>query len=198
MPLLFLGKTGKLAHKMFKAAREANESYDAVLQAFEGFFLRYEQDNILRNYLKHPRILQPAREQKLREVVAELKAPPVIEEVVLTLYHNKLLPKMKLVRRLYTKLVAEARNEVRAAIVSAEPLTEQQYAAIAAKMQKLAPGANLVIEREVNAALVGGFVIRVGNKVQDLSVNTQIERMEVHLKKFFDSNEKAVDRVLRM
>jgi hypothetical protein len=92
-----------------------------------------------------------------------------------------------------------------------QPLSEKQYEAISAKMRKLVkPDETLVITREVpqpssspsmtpfgrspvthlqvEPALVGGFIIRIGNRAQDLSVANQITRMEAHLKDFFAKN----------
>ena len=50
--------------------------------------------------------------------------------------------------------------------------------------------------RQIEPALVGGFAIRIGGRVQDLSVASQINRMEAHLKQFFAKNTDAVDKVL--
>jgi hypothetical protein len=89
----------------------------------------------------------------------------------------------------FRELVQEHRKEVEGAVVSAEPLTDSQFNAIVGKMQKLtASGEKLLIKRQVDPDLIGGFVIRVGDRVQDLSVAAQIARMQKHLGTFFSSN----------
>jgi len=83
-------------------------------------------------------------------------------------------------------LIAEDRKEVHGVVQSAEPLTDDQFQRICAKMQNLvAKGEKLVVSREVNPKLLGGFKIRIGFLEQDLSVATQIGQFHSALKTAF-------------
>jgi F-type H+-transporting ATPase subunit delta len=195
--LIFVGPAGKAAHELFNAAKAANK-LDQVRSSASDFAIHYEIKREIRVHLLNPRTSPEDKIAYLRQVAAELNCDPITVEAVCKLQKSKRLKKISEVVRLFNLLLAEHRKEQYGAIISAVPLTDQQYEQITAKMNKLVkPNEKLLIERQIDPNLLGGFQIRVGNRVQDLSVAAQITRMEKTLHEFLSSNAQAVDKVLK-
>jgi F-type H+-transporting ATPase subunit delta len=75
-----------------------------------------------------------------------------------------------------TQLHNEALGRQQVQVTSAQPLTADQKLAIAAQL-KSAFGKDAVLEERVDASLLGGIVLRIGDRVYDGSVLGKMEQM---------------------
>jgi len=195
-PSFFVGPAGKAAHKLFDEALKANV-LDNVKQSLDKFLAVYESKRDIKNALLNPRTTIDDKLKYVRDVTASVGCDELTAEHLLVLQKAKRLGKVAEIARNYATLLAEHRKERHGSVISAEPLSDAHFEQIREKMLKLVrPDERLIISREVNPDLVGGFVIRIGNRAQNLSVAAQITRMETHLKEFFAKNKQAVDKVL--
>lgn len=195
-PSVFLGPAGKVAHSLFNQASK-DGSLDTVKASLFAFAAMFEAKREIQINLMNPRTALEDKFKYVREVAASVGATEALAEALVGMQRDKKLHKVGDASKFFNVLVAEHRKEKTGSIISAEPLSEKQYEAIGAKMRKLVkPDETLLITRELEPSLVGGFIIRIGNRAQDLSVASQISRMESHLKDFFATNSAAVDKVL--
>lgn len=195
-PSYFVGPIGKVSHGIFNEALKTN-SLESVKQALWAFVHLLEDKREIRMNLMSPITSFEQKFDYVRELAVSVGANEAVSNALVGLQRDKKLHKLNEIAKNFNVLLAEHRKEKSGAIISAEPLSEQQYAAITAKMNKLVkPDEKLIINREIEPALVGGFIIRIGNRAQDLSVQSQITRMEKHLKAFFAQNEDAASKVL--
>ena len=81
----------------------------------------------------------------------------------------------------YRALVARHRGEVTAEVISAAPLSDTQRAAVEQAL-KQAIGSNVAIDTDVDPALIGGMVVRVGSRMVDSSLRTKIQRLQLAMK----------------
>jgi len=70
---------------------------------------------------------------------------------------------------------------VRARVTSAAPIDDDSANAMALRLAG-ATNARVIVEREVDPALLGGVVAQVGSLVYDGSVRTQLEDLRKQLK----------------
>jgi len=68
-----------------------------------------------------------------------------------------------------------------ATLTSAEPLTEEQQASLTEKVKQVSGTEHVEIDLQVDPALIGGFVLRVGSKVIDASLAGQVRRLGLAL-----------------
>lgn len=68
-----------------------------------------------------------------------------------------------------------------ATLTSAEPLSEEQQASLTEKVKQVAGTEQVEIDLQVDPALIGGFVLRVGSKVIDASLAGQVRRLGLAL-----------------
>ena len=78
-----------------------------------------------------------------------------------------------------SKEVAALANRDVAHVVSAAPLTNEQNQALAQKLERIY-GREMNIHSEVDASLLGGLVIRVGDEVIDGSTSGKLERLRAN------------------
>ncbi len=75
----------------------------------------------------------------------------------------------------FTSLVRLAQERRTATVTSAVPLTEQEQAAIRARLDARRPG--LLYDWRVDSSLLAGITVKVGDDVTDASVRSRIERL---------------------
>jgi ATP synthase F1 delta subunit len=171
------GTSGKYATGLFNVAKEQK-------------VLKQVQDDLptLREVFKteHVRVilLNPTEEQDeqlkvLNELLPTLGLHKVTQEFGTVLFATKALDEMDDIVRDFNKLVDHELKLVHGTVTSAEPLTTQQYEKIVARMQgTLEKGQTLVVSQRVNAQILGGLIVRVGEVEQDLSISTRLDTLE--------------------
>lgn len=82
----------------------------------------------------------------------------------------------------YSILADELSGVVRPVITSALPLGETRIAEIKAALEK-STGKKVILKVEIDPSLIGGVVTKIGDKVLDGSVKTQLTRIEAILQK---------------
>lgn len=80
----------------------------------------------------------------------------------------------------FDALVKEHKGIVPVSIISAAPLDAKTKDAITSKVQTLVKG-QLEIEEKIDAALIGGFVVRMGDTQIDASVASQFNNLKQRL-----------------
>src|SRR5690606_12522772 len=72
-------------------------------------------------------------------------------------------------------------NIVKAKVISASPLSQDHRDQLTALLEK-ETDSTILLENEVDADLIGGLVIRVGDRQIDASVLGKLQRLEKHFK----------------
>jgi F-type H+-transporting ATPase subunit delta len=85
-----------------------------------------------------------------------------------------------LIARHFRDLADEASGRVRANVKSAQPLTPDATSKIKTALAK-ATGKQVILETEVDAALIGGIVTTVGSYTLDRSVRASLARLRTNL-----------------
>ncbi len=84
------------------------------------------------------------------------------------------------VAALYEVLRAEAEGKVEAQVISAQPLSDEQRAAIAASLSKRL-GSDVSLSVEIDEELLGGAIIRANDLVIDGSVRGRLNKLASQL-----------------
>jgi F-type H+-transporting ATPase subunit delta len=80
----------------------------------------------------------------------------------------------------FARLYEEHRGVQRAQVVSAVPLTGDQETRLKAQLDRLT-GKDVVLEKSVDRAILGGVVVQLGNRIIDRSFRHGIKRMRESL-----------------
>ncbi|MBB2199287.1 ATP synthase F1 subunit delta [Gluconacetobacter sp. 1c LMG 22058] len=105
----------------------------------------------------------------------------VIRNFVGVVARNRRLPRLAEILDAVAAIAAARRGEAVAEIVSAQPLTDVQRIQIQGRLAE-AGYSKVNIQERVDAALLGGLVVRVGARLYDTSLNSRLTRLHHAMK----------------
>lgn len=126
----------------------------------------------------------------LSALAAQFKLSKLSEKLLGVVAQNRRLPDLGAIVASAQELIAEHRGEVTAEVTAAQALDQSQIEAIASNLKKVL-GKNVQVNLHVDAAIMGGLIVKVGSRLIDSSVKTKLERLHRALKSNNESSDKA-------
>jgi F-type H+-transporting ATPase subunit delta len=83
--------------------------------------------------------------------------------------------------RSYLAELADRRGEVTAEVTSAQQLSPAQTESLEAAL-RTAVGSKVALSVDVDSSLIGGLVVKVGSRMVDSSLKTQLQKMKLAMK----------------
>ena len=78
-------------------------------------------------------------------------------------------------------LVNEHKGIVKAEVISAAELSDDQKASVAIAVEKVV-GTQVEIVYSVDSSIIGGLIVKVGSKMLDASIQTKLEKLKLEMK----------------
>jgi len=162
------------------AAEEgAVERFHGELARVEAVFSAHPE---LGSLLSNPAYGIEAKLDTLRDVASRLALSDTIRNFLLLLQERNRMTCLGAIFSNYSVLADELSGVVRPVITTALPLDEARTAEIKAALEK-STGKKVILKLEIDPSLIGGVVTKIGDKVLDGSVKTQLTRIEAILQK---------------
>lgn len=134
----------------------------------------YEGSAPLRSIVANPGVSLDERRKVIDQIARRASFHPMIRNFMMLLLDNDRFGFIGGIADDLDDMVDEHAGNVRAHVTTASPLKDSQVAVIKGAIAKLT-GKNVLLETDVDPALVGGIVTRVGSTLYDGSVRTQLE-----------------------
>jgi len=159
------------AGALLELARKANDTagWGHMLQRVADAI---EEDRNLRTFLESPRISAPRKLQMLERAFQD-RTPRLFLRFLQQLVHNRRQTLIGDIAREYFALLDEAEGRVRAHVTVARQTDDAQLAAISRELSRML-GKQVVPEVYVNPAILGGVIVRVGDRVLDGSARRRL------------------------
>jgi F-type H+-transporting ATPase subunit delta len=135
---------------------------------------RVLQDAGVVSFLENPRVGQARKTELLQSALSGV-APAALNLARLLVARNRLRMMPSLVAE-YRRLVHEHKGLVEADVVTAVPITEGEEARIGRDLAVIT-GKTVMLGVEVDPQIMGGLVVRVGDKLIDGSVRTRLQEL---------------------
>jgi F-type H+-transporting ATPase subunit delta len=119
-------------------------------------------------------------EQLIQVIARSGSLQPTLGKLLLMLAERDRLVILPDVAHVFDVRLMEHQNVVRARIVTAVALSPDRVTALAAGLTR-ATGRNVQVETQVDPAIIGGAVARIGGTVYDGSITRQLERIRESL-----------------
>jgi F-type H+-transporting ATPase subunit delta len=160
---------------LFELAQEAGsrEEVGQDLSAFDGFLAG---DEDLREALLSPVLTRDVKAQVLDAVLDATGPNPYVANFLRVLLEARKLSLLSQMVAAFRDLADEAAGRVQGTVAASMPLEEADVKALSEALSRTLRK-EVRLGSELDPALCGGVVARVGNLVFDGSVRTQLQRM---------------------
>jgi F-type H+-transporting ATPase subunit delta len=123
-----------------------------------------------------------SKSEILKELVAKLQISPMVSNLLMLLLERGRLSVLPQIAESYGTFADELSGVIRPTLSSGLPLEPAQIEEIRAALEK-STGKKVELKVEVDPSLIGGVVTKIGGKVFDGSVRTQLARIQDILQK---------------
>lgn len=162
----------RYAAALMGASRDAT-ALDAVRADAKALADLAESSEAFAVFLDHPRIPVDKRDELLNLLFAD-KLQSVTLDFLRLLSHKQRLGILVEILRVFQEALDAEKGIVTVWVRSAEKLIQRQEAEISAKLAKRL-GKTIRLETEVDPGLIGGFLVKVGDTIEDYSLATKLE-----------------------
>lgn len=175
----------KAAIRYAKAVlQEANDSNVAqeMFEDMQTVHATIENSKELRAVLKSPVIKNHDKKEALLKIFAnQSKTTHGLIEILIA---NKRIAQLGMVASSYIGLFNDVKGVKVAKVTTAVPLTPSIEEKVLAKVKELTGSSNVTLENEIDTAIIGGFILRVG----DLQFNASIANQLGNIKREFSKS----------
>lgn len=170
----------KYAQAIYELAAEKNslDQVEAELRMVEQTIGTYPD---LSTLVYHPRVPMQAKKETLQKLFAA-ELTDFVLKFLLLLVDKRRETVLPAIIAEYIRLANQARNIDEAEVITALPLSAAQQTALADKLS-LITGKKIVLKQRVDRSILGGVIVKIGDKLIDGSVARQMERLKTTLLK---------------
>jgi F-type H+-transporting ATPase subunit delta len=169
----------RYARALFRTALGHGE-VDEVAQSLGIVTTAAAQSPELMAVLHHPRITRQ-RKQELLQQVFEGRVRPDVEHFLFMLVEKDRAVIIPNVAEQFLRMLDEYRREMDAEALTAIPLSQAQKDALRRQLEA-ATGYTVRLTTRIDESILGGLVVRVGDRMFDGSVTTQLQTIREQLK----------------
>ena len=170
------GVASRYANALFGLAEERGglEQAGADLASLQQ--MAQESDDLGR-LLASPIVSREQHARAMDAVAERLGASDTVRSFLGVLARQRRLGALGAIIDEFARLLAAHRGEETAQVISAVPLDEAQLGTVREAVAKFA-GRPVQLAAEVDPALLGGVVVRVGSRMVDASLRTKLQNLE--------------------
>ncbi|HHG90765.1 MAG TPA: F0F1 ATP synthase subunit delta [Devosia sp.] len=168
------------AHALFDLATETKNvsAVEKDLKAIES--LVGESDDFS-DFLRSPLIATDVKSAAIEAIVVKAGLGEMVAHFVQLVARNGRLFVLPAMISAFYDLAAKARDELRAEVTSASPLSKTQLGKLARTL-KSRLGKTVTLDTHVDPSLIGGLVVKVGSRMIDSSLKTKLGAMRIAMK----------------
>ncbi|MFO0995934.1 MAG: F0F1 ATP synthase subunit delta [Alphaproteobacteria bacterium] len=170
----------RYASALYELAEAKGQIDDAAAHLKTVQAMLHSSDD-LRRMVSSP-LLGRERQSKAMAVLLErARVSDLVRRFVGVVAANGRLFALGAIADAYLRLLAARRGEVTVEVQTAQPLDDRQMQALGQVLRPVV-GEKVAFDVKVDAALLGGLVVRVGSRMFDSSLRTKLQRLQLAMK----------------
>ncbi len=174
------GMAGRYATALFDLAQEAN-ALDAVAKDLNSLRGLIDGSDDMKRLVRSPVFTADEQTGAINAILDRLSVHALTRKFVGLVAKNRRLFALRDMARAYAALLAKHRGEMTATVTSAHPLSDAQVTSLKATLkQSFKLDVNLTTD--VDPALLGGLVVKVGSRMIDTSLKTKLDNLQLAMK----------------
>ncbi len=153
---------------------------DTVFDELKGFQALVAASSDLHEVVANPTIQLSQKQAVLAQLATRLKLHPITTNFLTVLMKNQRLMYLDAVVEAVGRDLDVRRGVVAAEVTTAAPLADDKRAALLGKL-KSATGKDVRVTFQTDPALIGGVVTRIGSRIYDGSIRSQLDSFREQL-----------------
>jgi F-type H+-transporting ATPase subunit delta len=171
---------GRYASALFELARD-DKSVEAVELSLSTLQAALTQSADFRRLTTSPLVNRAAAGRAVDAAAGQMDLDPLTRRFLGVLAENRRLSEIGHVVRAFRQLAAAWRGEASAEVTSAHPLSDDQVEELKHQLRARV-GREVRVDLQVDPALLGGLVVRIGSQMIDSSIRTRLNALARTLK----------------
>lgn len=175
--------TGALAKRYAKALAEVAADADALESVgaeLDRVGALWDAEAAMAGFFNNPGILLRDKTQTLTTVSQQMQLSPLVTKFLDLLLTRDRLQAVPSVARVFRDLMNKRLGRVQATVTTATPLAPDLTENLRRRMAEVL-GKTVLLEPQVDPAILGGIVVQVDSTVYDGSLKTQLGQLREHL-----------------
>lgn len=160
---------------------EEQKVLDQTADDLRGLATMLDESDDFRRLIRSPVISKEDQAGAANAVVEKAGATELVQRFIGAVAANRRLFALPTIITSFLDLLATRRGVVRAQVTSAQALSESQRQELSDAL-KASMGNEVSLDVQVNPALIGGLIVRVGSRMIDSSLKTKLERLQLAMK----------------
>lgn len=180
-PVQMYGVAGRYTNALYAAAASKDEllTVEKDLKLFKDTMA---SSAALRNFVIDPSISRTKKVAGVVSLCTESGACESTKNALSALAEGGRMTDVTKVIDMYSELLSAAKGELTAVITSAEPLNAGQAEEVVTALNQMTGGSGKVtVETKLDPSLIAGMTITFGDKYIDMSVASQVKRLNAML-----------------
>lgn len=166
---------------LFELATEQNR-VDELLEEVVGLLDVLNSNPGYTSFMTHPRVTKEEK-KSITEDIFKGKISDELLGLLITINEKGHFADTGNVLTYFVSRVRELRNIGVATVTTPIPLSESEQHSVEKRLLETTPYVSLEMSYEVDPSLIGGMVIRIGDRVVDSSIKTKLEQLSRDLYK---------------
>ncbi|MGB9058676.1 MAG: F0F1 ATP synthase subunit delta, partial [Pseudolabrys sp.] len=171
------GMAGRYATALFELARD-NKAVDAVKKDLDQFDALANGSADLNRLVRSPVFGADEQLKALSAILAKAGITGLAANFLRVITTNRRLFAVRDMIRAYRALVARHKGEVTAQVTVAEKLNDKNLDALKSALKSVTGGKDIDLEVEVDPAIIGGLIVKVGSRMVDSSLRTKLNSIK--------------------
>jgi len=172
---------GRYATALFELARD-NKAVDAVKKDLDQFEALANGSADLNRLVRSPVFGADEQLKALSAILAKAGITGLAANFLRVITTNRRLFAVRDMIRAYRALVARHKGEVIAKVTVAEKLNDKNLDALKSALKSVTGGKDIDLEVEVDPAIIGGLIVKVGSRMVDSSLRTKLNSIKFAMK----------------
>ena len=166
---------GSVYAKALLGLADRSGKTDSIMEELDSFASAIQSLPRLRETLESPRVSAAEKARIIDKALAG-KASKEFANFVKVVVSRDRAGCFPAIRNAARELVDERTNQVRATMITAEPVGDDVMQSVARRMEQVL-GKKVILSPAVDPEIIGGVVVRVGDTVYDGSIRNQLNQV---------------------
>lgn len=149
---------------------------EPVLRQLNDFAAAYAESAELRNVLNSPGVQLQEKHRVLEKLAARLGASKILRNFLFVIADHHRMHELPEIVNAFQDVLRQRQGVAEAQVTSAVPMTDAQKAQLLQALEKMT-GKKIEAKYALEAGLLGGAVVRIGDTIYDGSVRNRLNAM---------------------